>query len=261
MGGLSALLLILVGLVSGFVMSLIGASAVMIVVPSLNLLFSYGIHAAIGVSLMVDFIASIAVGYAYWRNGNVQIRQAAWVALGTILGAQTGAICSVGVPEVLMGFLYGVSMISSGYFIWKKGLERHSVSERLGGYLKVDSDIKRIAVSLALGIVIGINCGIFGAGGGVLIMLVLIFVMDYPIHSAVGTSTVIMSVTAASAIAGYWRLGNIDTLTSLTVSLGTVVGGFAGARFANSSSEEDLIKVVGGVFIVIGVIMTLLRLL
>jgi len=71
---LQLLLLVAVGLLSGLVMSLVGASAVMVIVPSLSLLFGYAMHLAIGVSLLVDVIASLVVGYAYWRHGNVDLR-------------------------------------------------------------------------------------------------------------------------------------------------------------------------------------------
>ncbi len=50
------------GLASGLVMSLIGASAVMVIVPGLTIVLNYAMHKAIGVSLLVDVIASIAVG-------------------------------------------------------------------------------------------------------------------------------------------------------------------------------------------------------
>jgi uncharacterized membrane protein YfcA len=92
-------------------------------------------------------------------------------------------------------------------------------------------------------------------------MMVLIFVLDYPIHRAVGTSTVIMAVTAASATTGYVMQGNVDAYASLVIVAGTVVGGMGGARFANLASEEILAKIVGGIFLALGLVMTVMRLL
>jgi len=255
------LLMVAVGLLSGLVMSLVGASAVMVIVPALNLAFGYGMHAAIGVSLLVDVIASLAVGYAYWRHGNVELRQGLWIALGSVAGAQLGAGFTVGLPGWFLAACYGLWMMGSGAVIWKKGLDRTAIAERFRRYLSFDSAARRAAVAAALGVGIGVNCGIFGAGGGILIMLVLIFVLDYPIHKAVGTSTVIMAATAASAAFGYGLRGSVDVIASVVIAAGTVTGGVGGARLANHASERTLARIVGGIFMVLGVVMTALRLL
>jgi uncharacterized membrane protein YfcA len=261
MDGLLLLILGAVGLASGLVMSLVGASAVMVIVPSLNVLLGYEIHTAIGVSLLVDVVASLAVGYTYWRNGNVDLSQGLWIALGSVIGAQLGAFFTVSIPAGFLAVSYGLWMVSAGAAIWRKGLDRTAVVERFARYVRFDSTARRVAVTLILGFVIGVNCGIFGAGGGILIMMVLIFILDYPIHKAVGTSTIIMAVTAASATTGYLMQGNVDAYASLVIVAGTVVGGMGGARFANLASEEILAKVVGGIFLALGLVMTVLRLL
>lgn len=253
------LLMVAVGLISGLVMSLIGASAVMVIVPSLSLVFGYAMHVAIGVSLLVDVIASVAVSYTYWRHGNVDLRQGMWIALGSVIGAQFGAGCIVLIPEWFLAVSYGIWMIGSGAIIWKKGLDRTAVAERFKRYLEFDSRARRVVVSLGLGLGIGVNCGIFGAGGGILIMLVLIFVLNFSVHKAIGTSTVIMAVTAASATVGYGMRGNIEVFASVVIALGTVAGGLAGARFANLASESSLSRIVGGIFMALGIVITALR--
>ena len=247
------------GLASGLVMSLIGASAVMVIVPGLTIVLDMAMHKAIGVSLLVDVIASIAVGYAYWRHGNVDMRQGLWIALGSIAGAQLGAGITVVIPGLFLAVSYGVWMVGAGATIWSKGLDRTKIADRFYKYMRFESRSRQIAVCTFLGLLIGLNSGIFGAGGGILIMLVLMFVLDYPIHSAIGTSTIIMAITAASATAGYMVRGNVDVTASLIVAVGTVIGGFSGAKFANYASERTLSKIVGGIFMVLGVVMTILR--
>ena len=91
-------------------------------------------------------------------------------------------------------------------------------------------------------------------------MMVLIFLLDYPIHKAVGTSTVIMAVTAASAVLGYGLRGNVEVFASIVIAAGTVTGGAAGARFANLASERTLARVVGAIFMALGVTLTVFRL-
>jgi uncharacterized membrane protein YfcA len=68
-----------------------------------------------------------------------------------------------------------------------------------------------------------------------------------------------MAITAASATLGYMYRGNVDVTASLIVAAGTVVGGVSGARFANLVSEKILSKMVGAIFVILGIVMTILR--
>jgi len=163
------------------------------------------------------------------------------------------------VPDWILTIGYGAWMVSAGYTIFKKGLDRTQIADRFSRYVQFDSHSKRVAVALFLGLLIGLNSGVFGAGGGVLIMLVLMFVFDYHIHSAIGTSTIIMAITAGSATVGYMVRGNIDVNASLILSAGTILAGVTGARFANVASEKTLSRIVGGIFMILGVAMTILR--
>ena len=74
-------------------------------------------------------------------------------------------------------------------------------------------------------------------------------------HQAVGTSTVIMAITALSSLLGYARQGNVDWKYGLWIALGAVVAGIIGSRFANKIDEQKLNKVVAWVFIGLGIIM------
>jgi uncharacterized membrane protein YfcA len=251
--------MILLGLASGVIMSLIGASAVMLIVPTLNMFLNFDIHVAIGVSLLVDVLASIVVCYAYLKSGNVELRQGLWIALGSVFGGQLGAGVVVGIPGWLISLSFGIWMVGSGVIILRRGLDRAFIANRFAKYVQFESKTRRILVSIILGFIIGLNCGVFGAGGGILIMLVLMFVLDYPIHKAVGTSTIIMAMTAASATFGYFRQGNLEVKASIIITIGAIIGSLFGSRFANLTSERNLSRMVGGIFISLGIIMTILR--
>ena len=60
---------------------------------------------------------------------------------------------------------------------------------------------------------------------------------------------------------GYLIRGNIDIIAGFVVSIGTIFGGLQGARFANVASEKLLSKLVGAIFIVLGIVMIALRFL
>ena len=86
-------------------------------------------------------------------------------------------------------------------------------------------------------------------------LLVLIFILKYHVHKAIGTSTLIMAITAASGAVGYTLNGNISLMIALIVGAGTIIGGRIGATYANRASEENLAKIVGLIFAILGIIM------
>ncbi len=114
---------------------------------------------------------------------------------------------------------------------------------------------------LFIGAVIGVISGLVGAGGGVMILLAIIFILHYPVHQAVGTSTVIMAITALSSMIGYARQGNVDWLMGVFIASGAVIAGIIGASYANSINEEKLNRVISWIFIILGFIMIGMRLI
>jgi uncharacterized membrane protein YfcA len=113
----------------------------------------------------------------------------------------------------------------------------------------------QVAVSLVLGFLLGIISGIFGAGGGIMFLLTLIVLLKYPLHKAVGTSTLMMTLTALSGAIGYALNGYVSPLAFILVGAGAIVGGRIGAVYANKIPEASLSKIIGIVFIALGIIM------
>jgi hypothetical protein len=254
--------LVVIGLCSGCITGLIGASGVLVVVPALTIVLGLPVHTAIGTSLAVDVIASIVVSYVYYRRGNVELRSGVWLALGAMLGAQAGSMLAVYIPEFELGGGFGFFLILSGVGLWREDVRRRlrlssgasrSVGADAGEGSHVES--RRVAASFAVGFLVGIISGVFGAGGGVMFLIALIFLLKYPIHKAIGTSTLIMAVTALSGAIGYALNGHMSLLAAVLVGAGTIVGGRVGAVYANMAPGEELTKIVGVIFVVLGVLM------
>lgn len=249
--------IIIVGFITGTVTSLIGASGVCVVVPVLTLFFGINSHLAIGTSLMVDVITSIVVAIGYFKHGNVRLKASLWITVGSVLGAQLGSHWAGMIHDGPLSLMFAVVLIISGIATLKKGVNRHFDSQR-GVHFK--NNFTQTLALLVIGGVIGIISGLVGAGGGVMILLAIIFILHYPVHQAVGTSTVIMAITALSSMLGYARQGNVDWVMGALIASGAVVAGIVGARYANSINEEKLNKVISWVFILLGFLMIGIRL-
>jgi len=87
----------------------------------------------------------------------------------------------------------------------------------------------------------------------------LVFVMQYRLHEGIGTSTLIMAVTAASGAAGHALSSDLPLKAALLGAAGTLIGGRLAAVFANRVGEKLLSRVVAGVFVVLAVVMLAVR--
>jgi uncharacterized membrane protein YfcA len=297
--------LIAVGLVTGAITSLVGASGVMIIVPALTMLFQVNTHMAIGTSLMVDVITSIVVAIGYFRAKNVKLTEALWLAASAILGAQLGARWAGTIPEGPLNIIFAVVMVISGLATLRSALKKTAettetaetaeitettesastvktsgtvetagtteTSSNANGQkndnenkkgkkgLRFSAPWQKTLALLVVGFGLGIISGLVGAGGGVMVLLALIFILQYPMHQAIGTSTVIMAITALSSAIGYGVQGRIDYTYGLLIAVGAVIAGIIGSRYANKINEKRLKIIVSIVFMVIGVVMLVLR--
>jgi hypothetical protein len=251
--------MILIGIFTGILTGLTGSSGVMVVVPLLNMVLNYPVHECIGTSLMVDVIAPAAIAYSYYKHKNIALKSGIWIAVGSIFGAQLGAKFSDSIPELGLVRIFGIYMILLGIFIWKKGINREAIVQKFKKVFKFKTTAQKIITSLALGFLVGTLTGLLGAGGGGFVFVILVFVLNFPLQLAVGTSVLIMAITAGSGAAGFALHGNIRPLAGLIIGLSAVLGGTLSAQFANRIKEELMAKAIGITFILLGVVMIAIR--
>lgn len=252
------LIAVAIGVITGGITSLIGASGVMIIVPILTMFFNISVHTAIGTSLFVDVIASLTVAYSYYKSGNIELKSGIWIALTSIVGAQIGAMFASKMGEGNLSSSFGIVLIIAGLSMVRKSYKEKGDKPAAGGLIHFKAEWQRILAALFIGLGIGILSGIFGAGGGVMILLALIILMSFPLHKAIGTSTLIMAITALSSTVGYAIRGKIDILLGSFLAAGSILGAVLGSRYANKVNEKTLQKVVGICFVVMGAVMTVI---
>jgi uncharacterized membrane protein YfcA len=245
------LLLISIGLLTGTVTAISAGSGVTVVVPLLTIFLNYSIHEAIGTSLLVDVIASINVAYSYYHHGRVDLKAGAWLALGAVIGAQVGAHLANLVPQGGLKGGFSFFVIVSGISFLFRAYRKSKFSLAM----KFENQTAQTLATIAIGLGIGLSTGLFGTGGGATILVVLIYVLDFPIHTAIGTATAIMAAAAASGVVGYALQGHIPWLDGSIIGLAAIASGLLFSRIANRASEKALNLAVGIIFISIGVAM------
>ena len=111
-----------------------------------------------------------------------------------------------------------------------------------------------IAILLLIGLAAGILSGIFGIGGGVVIVPALMFFAKMQPQAATGTSlgALLLPVGALGALA-YWRNGNLNPRASLLIAAGLFVGAYFGAVIAQSVAPLVLRRMFAAFLVLVAV--------
>lgn len=233
------------GLGTGFA----GMSAAAVISPMLITFLGMEPYMAVGIALASDVLASAVSAYTYGKNKNLDIRNGVIMMTCVLIFTVVGSYISSLVPSNTMGgfsvcmtFLLGVKFLIKPVMNTKEGMKNVSVS-------------KRIVQSILCGIVIGFICGFVGAGGGMMMLLILTSVLGYELKTAVGTSVFIMAFTALTGALSHFRIGGAPDLTVLILCVVfTLFWARVAARFANKATPATLNRATGAVLVILGIV-------
>ena len=111
----------------------------------------------------------------------------------------------------------------------------------------------RVIQSVVCGVVIGFICGFVGAGGGMMMLLILTSVLGYELKTAVGTSVFIMTFTAFTGAVSHCTIGGMPDIICLVLCIiFTLIWAEIAARFANKAAPITLNRVTGAVLVILG---------
>ena len=106
--------------------------------------------------------------------------------------------------------------------------------------------ISHIVIFLAVGVVAGVLSGMFGIGGGLIIVPALVFFVGMTQHEAQGTSLGLMLLPIGILAAwNYFKTGNLDVKAGLLIAGAFVIGAYAGSKIALGIQEVALKRIIG----------------
>ena len=233
------------GLGTGFA----GMSAAAVITPMLVTFLGVEPYMAVGIALASDVLASAVSAYTYGKNKNIDIKNGLLMMAAVLLFTVVGSYVSKLVPSSTMGnfsvfmtFLLGVKFIVKPVMTTKETMQ--SVSAK-----------KRAVQSVVCGTVIGFICGFIGAGGGMMMLLILTSVLGYELKTAVGTSVFIMTFTALTGAVSHFMIGGTpDWLVWILCVVFTLLWARIAAVFANKAEPKTLNRATGVVLVVLGVV-------
>ena len=241
------LICILAGLGAGLGTGFAGMSAAAVISPMLITFLGVDPYQAVGVALASDVLASAVSAWTYGKSKNLDIRNGlimmAFVLLFTLVGSYAASFLpssTMGGFSTCMTLLLGIKFLVRPVMTTKEAMAHKSAKVRA-------------LQSVACGTLIGFICGFVGAGGGMMMLLILTSVLGYELKTAVGTSVFIMTFTALTGSVSHFTLGGMPDLSILVLCVvSTLVFALLAAKFANKAPARTLNRATGAVLTILG---------
>jgi len=265
-----ALWLLLIGLVAGTVGSLVGLGGGIIIVPSLLVLGLYfpqlsSITApvAVGTSLVLIVLTALSSTLSYTKQKRVDFSSGWLFFLASGPGSMLGAYLTQYFKS--QGFLvaFGCLMIFVSWILRVK--DRARVRE-------IRWDVKRVFrdaegnvyeygihrwTAFTISFFIGMLAGLFGIGGGSLMVPMMMLLFRFPPHVATATSMFVIFLSSITASLAHFAQGNIDWFAVIFLAPGAWIGGRLGAYISSKLSGRTLVQVLRIALIVMAIRMIL----
>ena len=240
----------LAGIGAGLGTGFAGISAAAVISPMLVAFLGIPAYQAIGIALTSDVLASAASAFTYKKNNNLDIKNGFIMMISVLTFTMVGSYVGNLIPDGMLGnmAMYGTLAMGIKFII----APVMTTKEKM---LAVSAR-KRILQSIVYGAVIGFVCGFIGAGGGIMMLLVLTSVLGYELKTAIGTSVFIMTFTALTGSVSHFAIGGTPNWFCLAVCVvSTLTWAIVGAKIANRVNAKLLNRFVGILLTILGAAM------
>jgi uncharacterized membrane protein YfcA len=246
--------MLVVGLAAGVLSGMFGIGGGVVIVPILVTFFGFALTEAVGTSLAALLMpVGIFAAIAYYRAGKLNIGIALWVALGLAVGATISAQIALGLDKALIQKAYALFLIFAGWRFAepRKWWAEYRAETPPPAVPEREPRTSAWYVLLALGFAAGILSGMFGVGGGIVIVPALVGLLWFDQKLASGTSlgALLLPVGLGAAVS-YYQAGQLDIGPAALVAAGLTVGALVGARIALGLPSKT-VKRMYGVFLLI----------
>jgi uncharacterized membrane protein YfcA len=242
---MSLIIVTIIGLMAGILSGLFGIGGGVLIVPALTVLLSLPLKNACGISLAALLLP---VGFfavrTYFKAKQFELSGALGIALGLISGSYFGAKIAIGLDAQLIQKFYAIFLIITAirYILTKK--KDAPVHEILH-----NKYVKTIGFYV-LGFLAGILSGLFGIGGGVIIVPALVSIFGLNQKKASGTSLgALLLPVGLPGVIQYSKVGLINFPYATIIAGGLLFGGYFGAKFAINAKTTTM-KHLYGVFLI-----------
>jgi len=242
------LLFLLLGIGIGTFGTLVGIGGGLICVPIFILFLSTGTSHPFftsaaqitGTSLVVVMANALSGTIAYIRQKRVYFKAAVPFAIATLPGAFFGSYIVDTFNQPMLNFYFGLFLLFMASLMY------------INSRRKPPADIQTLPEDFTyntwVGIItsfgVGFLSSIFGIGGGVIHVPLMIYLLGFPVHMATATSHFVLACSAAFGVVSHFMLDHIIWLPAICISLGAAIGAQLGAKLSRKTKSKMILTLL-----------------
>ena len=254
---MAILLFLLLGLFVGCFGTLVGIGGGLICVPVFIFFLSDGglypyFHTAAqitGTSLVVVLANAVSGTIAYIRQKRVFFRAAIPFALATLPGAFIGSYIVNEFSAPQLDFYYGVFVLCMACIMFWNTMHKPPTDT-----IDLPDNFafnKWIGITASFGV--GFVSSIFGVGGGIIHVPLMIYLLSFPVHVATATSHFILACSSIFGVVSHFLLNHIIWLPAICISIGAAIGAQIGAKISKKTKSKVILGLLSLAMFALGI--------
>ena len=263
---LTWILLFLIGLAAGTIGSLVGLGGGIIIVPVLLIVDQYTswLHdltpqKIVGSSIVVLVAIGLSSTLAYMKKKSVDYKSGALFFLGSGPGAILGAWLNQFIQVDYFSIYFGVFMVLVSILLM---VRNHLRPMKLDGQFErsfTDSDGNEInyrfsaPAAVIASFIVGVISGLFGIGGGSLMVPAMILLFGFPTSVAVATSMFMIFLSSITGTLTHLALGHVQWFLLLGLIPGAWIGAKCGSFINQKLSDHTVVVILRWMLIIVGI--------
>jgi uncharacterized protein len=261
------IILVVIGLIASSLGSLIGLGGGIIIVPSLlylSTLSAFGHitpQVAVGTSLFTMIFTGLSSTLAYMKHKTVDYKSGLIFLIGSGPGSILGAWVTEGLHMKTFNIFFGLFIIFISIILLLKDKLKPIPYRKDRGILRTFTDNAgktfeygyNPIVGVLIAFIVGFLSGVFGVGGGSLMVPTMILVFFFPPHVATATSMFMILPTSLLSSITHITLGNVDWLYALALIPGAWIGAKVGVFLNTKLKSKTIVLILRTILVIVGI--------
>lgn len=265
---MGAFILAIIAICAGFLGALLGLGGGVILVPGALFISSatdwispLTPQSAVGLSVMMMIFTGLASTISYMKSGFVDYKAGLLFFAGAAPGAIVGAMLNGRFDVDSFNLFFGVLLIVLATIMlirdymkpidfFVKRAKTRTFTDKQGATYTYGYPV---SIALVLSFVVGTLSGMFGIGGGALLVPAMLVLFHFPPHIAVATSMLLVFLSSLVNASSHMALGNIPWAVVLPVVIGGYIGGKLGAATSKKLQSKTLVVILRIVLLIMGI--------
>ena len=236
------------GILVGLLGALLGIGGGMVIVPLLVFAWDYEPQLAIGTSVLVVLMNAVSGTWGYVRQKKVCVDAALKFAVATVPGAFLGSYAAEYLQDRLFYLVFGAFFVLAAINMYRKA-NKEAAGKTAGEVPEVYN--WKLGVLCSVGV--GFLASILGIGGGIVHVPFMVYVLNFPVHVAIATSTCILAVFSLAGLVSHAMLGHIVWTSGLAIGAGAFVVAQGGVALAQRLQSGILMKLASVLVLITGI--------